>query len=118
VVGLPYRAQWKSGKLAIAAALGASLTMPKKVNGLGLVLADIHAGGIFFGPSFTVLDPLPVIRAGVAIDANVVATELDDAGTLFPGEWHGDARICLEARAPRPCTVVAMVAESEMNERS
>jgi len=117
VVGLPYRSRWKNSKLAIAAALGASLTMPKKVNGLGLVLADVHAGGLFFGPSFDTLDPLPMVRAGKIIDADTVATELDDYGNVFPGEWSSDARVCLEARAPRPVTVLAMVAETTMNER-
>ena len=118
VIGLPYRAQWQSSKLAITAALGASLTMPKKVNGLGVILADVHAGGLFFGPTFSVLDPLPLVRAGKVIDEGTIATDLDDAGSLFPGEWSSDARVCLEARAPRPCTVVAMVAETEMHERS
>jgi hypothetical protein len=118
IVGLPYRARWKNSKLAIAAALGASLTMPKKVNGLGPVLADVHAGGLLYGPSFSTMDPLPMIRAGAPVDPDTVATELDDGGTVFPGEWSGDARVCLEGRAPRPVTVLAMVAESEMHERS
>jgi hypothetical protein len=92
--------------------------MPKKINGLGLVLADIHAGGLFYGPSFSTLDPLPAIRAGAPVSAGTVATDLDDGATMFPGEWSTDSRVCLEARAPRPATVVAMVAETEMHERS
>jgi len=117
VVGLPYRARWRNSKMAIAAALGTSLTMPKKVNGLGAVLADVHAGGLFFGPTFDALERLPLVRAGKIINLDTIATELDDYGNAFPGEWSSDARVCLEARAPRPVTVVALVAESEMNER-
>jgi hypothetical protein len=117
VVGMPYRSRWKNSKMAIAAALGASLTMPKKVNGLGAVLADVHAGGLFFGPTFDALDPLPLVRAGKIIDPDTIATDLDDYGNAFPGEWSSDARVCLEARAPRPVTVLALVAESEMRER-
>jgi hypothetical protein len=25
----------------------------------------------------------------------------------FPGEWDTDNRMCLEANAPRPCTILA-----------
>jgi hypothetical protein len=31
----------------------------------------------------------------------------------FPGTWDSDARLCLLAQAPRPCTVLAAIAEVE-----
>ena len=27
----------------------------------------------------------------------------------FPGDWERDARVCLVARSPRPCTALALV---------
>lgn len=117
-VGLPYRAQWKASKLGIQAALGASLTMPKRVTGLGLMLADIHPQGLFYGSDFVNMDPMPIVRRGVAVNQNTVVTDLDDTPTNFPSEWDSDSRICLEGRAPRPVTVVGMVGMVEMHEEA
>lgn len=117
VVGLPYKAQWKSSKLALAAALGVPLTKRKRVHGLGLVLADTHAQGLLFGRNFTNMDPLPLVRGEKTVDPDSVLTDAEDGAMGFPGEWMTDARICFEARAPRPCTLVAMVADTEVHEQ-
>lgn len=116
-VGLPYRAQWKSAKLALPAALGTSLTKKKRVHGFGLILYQTHAQGLFFGRDFTHIDPLPTVRNGAPVVAGTILTEADDGAFTFPGDWFTDSRVCLEARSPRPCTVVAAIADTETYEQ-
>lgn len=116
-VGLPYRAQWKSAKLALPAALGTSLTKKKRVHGFGLILADTHAQGIFFGRNFTNMDPLPTVRNGAPVASGTILDSAEDGAFPFPGDWLTDSRICLEARSPRPATIVAAVADTETQEQ-
>jgi hypothetical protein len=115
VVGLPYNARWKSAKLARSTDQGSGLTQKKQVPYLGLVLADTHAKGLRFGPNFDVLEPLPEVVRGAILPPNTMFASYDDEALQFPGEWDTDSRICLEARAPRPCTVLAAVAEVEQH---
>jgi hypothetical protein len=117
VVGLPYRARWKSSKLALSAALGMPLTKKKRVHGLGLVLADAHTQSVLFGRDFTNMDPLPLIRNGAPVNPNSVITDTEDGSMIFPGDWYNDSRVCMEARAPRAVTVCAMVADTELSEQ-
>ena len=56
VVGLPYTAQWKSGKLV---QIQEAINMQKQITGLGMVLDRTHAFGIQFGPDFTQMDDMP-----------------------------------------------------------
>jgi hypothetical protein len=117
VVGLPYKSQFESSKLALTAALGSPLTKKKKINGLGMILRNTHEQGLLFGRDFTHMDPLPLVRDGKVIAGTATQSDIDDEAYIFPGEWDTDARICLEARAPRPCTVLALIADAELNER-
>ena len=116
-VGLPYRAQWKSGKLAIGAALGTPLTKKKRLTGFGEILADTHAQGLLYGRSFEKMDPLPLMREGAPVSAGAVLEDAEDGALGFPGDWSTDSRLCLEARSPRPCTIVACVADAELHEQ-
>ena len=72
VAGLPYEARYKSTKLAYAAALGTALTQRKRVEQLGLILADTHAKGLRYGPSFDVMDDLPEVEQGAVVDPDHV----------------------------------------------
>lgn len=110
VVGLPYTAQWKSTKLlAMDKVIVEALTAEKNLDHLGLVLAWVHPKGLRFGPDFTNLDDMPEIEAGTAIDQDTIRTAYDEEMIEFPGTWDVNARICLQAQAPRPCTVKALV---------
>ncbi len=109
MVGLPYEAHYKSAKLAGQTALGLSLTQRSRINSIGLVLADTHAQGLRYGPSFDVMDDLPMIEAGAVVDPDTVWESYDEGMVEFPGDWSGDNRICLKAASPRPCTVLAAV---------
>lgn len=107
--GLTYQARYKSAKLAGQTSLGLSLTQRNRINKIGLILADTHAQGITFGPDFTTMDGLPLMEDGVAVDGDAVWEDYDRDMIEFPGDWSTDSRVCLEANAPRPCTVLAAV---------
>lgn len=110
VVGLPYTADFESGKLlALYAALGTPLTQQTNIQGLGLILANAHRRGLTFGPDFDHLEDLPSIEDGAAVDDDTVHEEYDEQVIPFPGTWSTNNRVCLRGRAPRPCTVLAAV---------
>ena len=114
VVGLPYTAQWKSGKLLqLQSQLGLMLTQEKSIRGLGMIMADVHRKGVKFGPDFDHLDDLPSVEDGERVAANAIRTDYDKPPFVFPGKWSPDSRVCLQGMAPRPATVLCLVAEVE-----
>ena len=119
-VGLPYEAWFKSVKLAYAAEAGTALTQRKRVPHLGLVLADVHAQGLQFGPSTNSsdLDNMPLMESGASISTDAVNEVYDQPAIVFPGIWNTDSRIVLRAVAPRPCTVLGAVIQVDTRERT
>ena len=117
VVGLPYAARFKSSKLAYAAAAGTALVQPKKVNRLGVILADTHNDGLEYGGSFDTMQRLPRVYQGAEIGAGTVYSAFDEPSFEFPGEWKTDARLCLRAVAPRPCTALAAIVDITPNDK-
>lgn len=109
VIGLVYTATFKSAKLAYAAQGGTALNQTKKVDRIGLILTNTHYQGLQFGQNFTRMDNLPLVKSGVDISANTVHSTYDEMMVPVPGQWNSDARLCLKAAAPRPCTVLAAV---------
>ncbi len=109
MVGLGYTAQYKSAKLAGQTQLGLSLTQRTRINSIGLVLADTHSLGLQYGPDFDTLDDLPMVENGTSNASGAVWDQYDEDMIEFPGEWSTDNRVCLQAAAPRPCTVCAAV---------
>jgi hypothetical protein len=107
-VGLGYTADYKSAKMAVQTQMGADLMRKKSVNSLGLLLVDTHYQGLQFGPDFDNLDPLPLMEEGAETPADTVWSDYDADYIEFPGDFDTDARICLRAQAPRPCTVLAL----------
>lgn len=107
-VGLAYTAQFESAKLAYGAALGTPLNQKKKIEQIGLVLLDTHYQGVKYGPDFDTLDDLPLVEGGTTTDADTIWSEYDAPTIPFPGEWHTDSRLCLQAQSPRPATVMAL----------
>jgi hypothetical protein len=106
-VGRAYEARFKSAKQAFGAAMGTPLNQRKRIDHLGLILADTHKGGIQFGPDFDTMDDMPSYENEAEVGANHVWEEYDKDMVSFPGEWTTDSRLCLKAAAPRPCTVLA-----------
>lgn len=119
VVGLPYTAQWKSTKLAYAnAGEPASLTFAKRITQLGFVLSDAYYQSLRFGPSFDVMDDMPLSENSEDIPNAIIQGSYDEELIEFPGEWSSDARLCIEAESPRPVTILAAVLAYEVNEKS
>lgn len=115
IVGLPYSGSWKSAKFVeLMAQQNGSLTDEQLIQGLALILADVHAKGLQFGPTLTEseMNDLPEIGpTGAVVDPDAVRSDYTVGPTAFPGTWDKDTRLCLLAKAPRPCIVLAALAE-------
>jgi hypothetical protein len=109
-VGLPFRGRFKSVKLQ-------KLTKLKRIDKVGVVLADTHVRGVEFGQDFDHMEPLPYVDDGAEVDVDKVYQEYDYEDFPMDGTFLTDARICIEANAPRPCTVVAVVLSVEVNDK-
>jgi hypothetical protein len=116
VVGLTYSATFKSAKLAYAAQMGTALNQSKKIDTLGLILANTHNQGLECGQSFALMDDLPLVEEGETVDTNTVWEAYDQMMFTLPGNWTTDARLCLRATAPRPAMVLAAVVGVTTNE--
>jgi hypothetical protein len=114
---LGYVAPFMSAKLAYAAQMGSALTQKKRVDHLGLVMYDTHYQGVQFGQRFDALDSLPLYEADRPTPSGTVWSEYDEPMVEVPGEWNTDARLCLLAQAPAPCTLGGVVIGMATNER-
>ena len=113
MAGLSYTAQYKSTKLAYASQGGTALTMPKKINKIGVILKNTHVRGLKYGRDFDHLESLPRKVAGVDVGADAVLATYDEQPATFGGSWDTDARLCLQAQAPLPCTLLAAIIDIE-----
>jgi hypothetical protein len=110
VLGLPYKATWKSSKLAYAAELGSALSQSKRVPQAGLLLYKTHQSGVQYGARDTGnLDKLPSIIEGKIIDQDTIHQALDNIAVPIPATYESDPRLILRASSPRPCTILAVV---------
>jgi hypothetical protein len=114
---LGYVAPFMSAKLAYGAQLGSALTQKKRIDHVGLVMYDTAAQGLEFGQRFDVLDGMPFYEAGQAVPSGTTWSEYDEPMIELPGSWSPDARLCLLAQAPNPCTVGAVVVGMETKEK-
>jgi hypothetical protein len=118
VAGLPYRAMWKSAKLAYASEAGTGLAQLKRVDKIGFVLWQTHNDGLYFGSDSGTLDPLPrILDEGAEVDADKIFSAEEMVAMPFPGLWKPDSRIVLQGKAPRPVTVLAAVPGVDTNEK-
>jgi hypothetical protein len=117
VVGLTYRARFKSVKLAHAAQGGTALTQPKRVDHLALIMANTHYQGLRYGRDFDTMDDLPLVEEGTVTPADTVWESYDADSIEFNGMYSTDERLCLEAQAPRPCTVLAAIISLKTNDK-
>jgi len=107
-VGLGYTADFKSTRFPEASAI--PLGQKQNVHAVSLLLSDTHAQGIKFGQDFNHLDSMPQIDdEGDQVDQDSIwGTYVADSHPL-DGTWSNDARLCLRAQSPRPCTVLAAI---------
>ncbi len=115
VVGLPYTAQFKSVKLAYIDGIG--LLEHKRVNKIGFIAENLHYQGIQYGPAFDQLYDLPLVEDGQVTPANTVWETYHEENFPFGGEWEPDSRICLQAQSPKPCTILAAIADFQSVEQ-
>jgi hypothetical protein len=106
-VGLGYTAQFKSAKLAFAALLGSALNQRGRQIQLGVILQNTHHQGLQYGQDFDHLDDLPAVVDEYDVSSGLVWESLDETMFEFNGTHDTDPRLCLQATAPRPCTVIA-----------
>jgi hypothetical protein len=111
VVGLSYTAQFKSTKLSQLGGIG--LLERKKVNRIGFLAENMHYQGLQYGPDFSNLSDLPKVSRGQEQSVSQIYAEYHEDDFAFGGTWNEDARICLQAAAPRPCTILAAIAEMQ-----
>lgn len=112
--GLTYSAKFKSAKLAYSAQPSSPLAENKRIANISLILANTHAQGVRYGRDFTSLQSLPLTPGGKVIASDSMLTTFDDQPWNMGGTWNSDSRICLQADAPRPATVMAIVLDMEV----
>ncbi len=115
VAGLGYTAQFKSTKLGEINGIG--LLERKKVNRLGFIAENLHYQGLQYGPDFSNLSDLPLVEESQVTAADTIHASYHEDNFPFGGEWDTDSRICIQAAAPRPATVLAAIAEFESLEK-
>lgn len=110
VVGLGYEGRWQSTKLAYSAELGTAVSQKKRVDGIGVVMADTLWRGPRFGGSFDgIMDPVPARLDGRILSANEVLVDYDAPMFPIPGDWSTDSRVCIRCQAPYPATILGLV---------
>jgi len=117
VVGLPYKSRYKSTKLAYAAQGGTALLQSKRIETLGVIMHNTHNRGLRYGNSFENLYEMPLVEGGTQVSANHIWEEYDERPFEFEQEFGTDSRLCLEAMAPMPCTLLATVMKIATNDR-
>lgn len=114
MVGLPYTASFKSGKLlSLSSSMVTPLNQSKAIRSLGLIMADVHPKGLKVGRDLTNMDDLPELEDGYAISTTAIRTAYDGDSIVLPGTWGTDERLCLFGSAPRPVTILSAVMEIE-----
>lgn len=118
VYGLVYSARFKSAKQAFGAQMGTPLNQRKRIDHIGLILADTHYQGLQYGRDFDNMDELPLVVREEETAANTVWESFDGDMVAFNGSWDTDSRVCLRATAPRPATVLACSISMMMSEKT
>lgn len=124
-IGLGYTAQWKSMKQAFAAAMGTPLNQTKRIDSVGLILRNTQAQALQVGSDFDHLDDLPLDDLPITLgsqgtddeqpDTNAVLDTYDYQLAPFNDIWSTDSRLCLQAKAPRPVTILAATVSMTTN---
>lgn len=116
VVGLAFTAQLKTAKLAYGAEHGTALTLPKRIAGVGLVMADTCVEGVKVGRDFSNLRRLATTFDGKALTPGQVVEAFDVRPSCFNGGWGSDSRVCVQVRAPYPATLMALTLHEATSE--
>lgn len=117
VVGLPYRARFKSVKLAYGSQAGTALTQKKRVDHLALMGVNTAPDGLRIGRDFTNMTKLSSVFKGKVLEPFIIVEDWDYEATAFGGKFDTDSRVCIEASSPYPATISGMVINMQNNDR-
>jgi hypothetical protein len=117
IVGMPYKARFKSVKLAYGSQAGTALTQKKRVDHLGLIGVNTAPDGLRIGRDFTNMTKLSSIFKGKALEPFFIVEDWDYDATSFGGKFDTDSRVCIEANSPYPATISGMVIHMQNNDR-
>jgi len=109
VVGLPYDGKFKTTKLAYAARVGTAVEQTKKIDHLGVVMANTAWAGLTYGRDFTDMYYLPRVDRGATQTTTKVWAEYDAEQFSFPGVFDTDSRLCLKVAGPYPADILGVV---------
>jgi hypothetical protein len=117
IIGLPYRARFKSVKLAYGSQAGTALTQRKRVDHLALIGVNTAPDGLRIGRDFTHMTKLSSVYKGKILEPYFIVEEWDYDATSFGGKFDTDSRVCIEANSPYPATISGMVIHMQNNDR-
>jgi hypothetical protein len=115
VAGLPYRARYKSARLAYGGDGGSALLKKKTIDDIGLIIADYTRHGIRLGQDFDTMYPLPLMVDGSVAAAVVSGVPADAYPFSTGGYWDTDCRACFEISSPYTMTALGMVLQIQTN---
>jgi len=117
VVGLPYRARFRSVKLAYGSQAGTALTQKKRVDHLALIGVNTAPDGLRIGRDFDNMTKLSSVFKGKVLEPFAIVEEWDYDATAFGGKFDTDSRVCIEVNSPYPATISGMVIHMQNNDR-
>jgi hypothetical protein len=117
VIGLPYKARFKSVKLAYGSQAGTALTQKKRVDHLALVGLNTAPDGLRIGRDFNNMTRLSSIFKGKVLQPYQIVEEWDYDASTFGGKFDSDSRVCIECNSPYPATIAGIVIHMQTNDR-
>jgi hypothetical protein len=117
IIGLPYKARFKSVKLAYGSTAGTALTQKKRVDHLALLGVNTAPDGLRIGRDFDNMSKLSSIYKGKALEPYFIVEDWDYDATAFGGKYDTDSRVCIEANSPYPATISGMVIHMQTHDR-
>lgn len=109
VAGLPYRARYKSARLAYGATGGSALLQKKAVSQIGPIMTNFTRYGVKFGSDFTTMYPPPLRVNGESPSAIQTSIVDEVSFPLSRQVWDTDSRICIETNSPYTATIMGIV---------
>lgn len=107
-IGLPYRARYKSARLAYGATGGSALLQKKHVSQIGPIMTNFTRYGVKFGSDFTTMYPPPLRVNGESPSAIQTSIVDEVSFTLSRQVWDTDSRICCEINSPYTATIMGI----------
>lgn len=114
-IGLPYRARYKSARLAYGATGGSALLQKKVVSQVGPIMTNFTRYGVKFGSDFTTMYPPPLRVNGESPSAIQTSIVDEVSFTLSRQVWDTDSRICCEVNSPYTATIMGICFDISTN---